>query len=335
MKWKGLILYGIISMLCGAPAIGADAIKSFHIQSPPWPSPDPILIAGPTKDTLGWSFRPLSEMQLTDLGFYDADGDGLLVSHHVGVWNSAGGLLADVFVPAGNAAALQGAYRYVAVPLLTLLPGETYVIGATAQGLPNFKGLEVTVFDSYPLYDVDPATLVVDSNLSLLSFRRFIAPEDGLPQLPPGDLNYPPLDILNEYTLAPNFQFNLVPEPGSLLSLSLLSLFLAARKNRSKARNRHATWLNSGDTIPIFQGIRGTQYRYSITHCGTRTYKTWRGGEPRATSRELRIPDAGSRIPIPESRFPAVGRRLPFWQFPCPPFPRPLSRCRLAAASDQ
>jgi hypothetical protein len=236
MKWKGLILYGIISMLCGAPAIGAEAIKNFEIQWPPWPSPDPILIAGPTKDTLGWSFRPLSEMQLTDLGFYDADGDGLLGAHRVGVWNSAGGLLADVFVPAGTAAALQSGYRYVSVPALTLLPGETYVIGATAQGLPNFKGLEVTVFDPYSFYYVDPATLVVDSNLSLLSFRRFIAPEDGLPQLPPGDLNYPPLDILNEYPLAPNFQFNLVPEPGSLLSLSLLSLFLAARKNRSKTR---------------------------------------------------------------------------------------------------
>jgi hypothetical protein len=228
-------------MFCCSAAIAAEAIKSFEIQSPPWPSPDPILIAGPTKDTLGWSFRPLSEMQLTDLGFYDANGDGLLVSHRVGVWNSAGGLLADVFVPAGTAAALQSGYRYVSVPALTLLPGETYVIGATSQGLPDFEGLEVTVFDPYPFYYVDPATLVVDSNLSLLSFRRFIAPNDGFPQLPPGDLNYPPLDILSEYTLAPNFQFNLVPEPGSLLSLSLLSLFLAARKNRSKARNRHPT----------------------------------------------------------------------------------------------
>jgi hypothetical protein len=244
MKWKGLILYGIISMLCGAPAMGAEAIKNFEDQWPPWPSPDPDLIlflGGLTKDTLGWSFRPLSEMQLTDLGFYDAGGDGLFVSHRVGVWNSAGGLLADVIVPAGTAAALQGGYRYVSVPALTLLPGETYVIGATSPELRNFKGLEVTVFDQYPFYYVDPATLVVDSNLSLLSFRRSIAPNDGLPQLPPGDLNYPPLDILNGYPLAPNFQFSLVPEPGSLLSLSLLSILLAARKNCSKTRNRHPT----------------------------------------------------------------------------------------------
>jgi len=74
------------------------------------------------------------------------------------------------------------------------------------------------------------------------------------------------------------------------------------------------------DAQPRAPGIQGTQYRYSITHFGTRTYKTWRGGEPRATSREpratsgepratsreLRIPDAGSRIPIPESRPSAV-----------------------------
>jgi len=50
-------------------------------------------------------------------------------------------------------------------------------------------------------------------------------------------------------------------------------------------------------------------------------------------ARLWRVP--GPRIPIPESRFPAIGRRLPFWQIPRPPFPRPLSRCLFAAANDQ
>jgi len=36
-----------------------------------------------------------------------------------------------------------------------------------------------------------------------------------------------------------------------------------------------------------------------------------RGGPPRAHL-------GGRRLGLAESRFPAVGRRLPFWQFPCP-----------------
>jgi hypothetical protein len=47
-----------------------------------------------------------------------------------------------------------------------------------------------------------------------------------------------------------------------------------------------------------------------------------------------RIPVPGSRPPIPESRFPAVSRRLPFWQFPRSPHlgPDPFRRSSLVFA---
>ena len=35
------------------------------------------------------------------------------------------------------------------------------------------------------------------------------------------------------------------------------------------------------------------------------------------------VPSCRNEGGFPASRFPAVGRRLPFWQFPCPSFPVP------------
>jgi len=86
----------------------------------------------------------------------------------------------------------------------------------------------------------------------------------------------------------------------------------------------------------------GENGRYKDVGCVLRTHadysRGWRGLEQRqgaCKARTLRglcvrspaLPlfrfslctlDSRSRFPVPESRFPAVGRRLPFWQFPRP-----------------
>lgn len=74
------------------------------------------------------SFTGLS---VTALGFQDADGDGLLSAHTVGIWNSIGTLIASASISAGTGATLDANYRYVnlVTPVL-LLAGQTYTIGA-------------------------------------------------------------------------------------------------------------------------------------------------------------------------------------------------------------
>ena len=84
--------------------------------------------------TLGYSFDVTvsTGILVTGLSVYDFDSNGLFDSHAVGLWDSAGTLLASATVPAGTAAPLDsGGFRYVtlATPLL-LAPGTNYAVGS-------------------------------------------------------------------------------------------------------------------------------------------------------------------------------------------------------------
>ncbi len=79
--------------------------------------------------TLGWQFSLSSTISVTDLGFFDADGDGLANDHGIGIWTSVGVLQGSAVVPAGTSAALLDGFRFVAVTPFVLGPGD-YAIGA-------------------------------------------------------------------------------------------------------------------------------------------------------------------------------------------------------------
>lgn len=79
--------------------------------------------------TVGWSFDVLDPISVTGLGWYDENQDGLGVAHEVGIWNSAGALLASTIVPAGIAGELDDIYRKVNISDITLNIGTGYVIG--------------------------------------------------------------------------------------------------------------------------------------------------------------------------------------------------------------
>jgi hypothetical protein len=100
--------------------------------------------------SVGYGFSLSTPLSLTALGFHDADGDGLLSAHAVGLFDATTrALLASATVPAGTAAALVDSYRWAAIPGLQLLPGS-YVIAATTPGDP-------TLFDPF-LYSASQAT---------------------------------------------------------------------------------------------------------------------------------------------------------------------------------
>lgn len=82
-----------------------------------------------SNQSVGWQFDVLSPISVTGLGWYDQGQDGLGVAHEVGIWDSAGVLLASAIVPAGTTGTLDGVYRKVLISTLNLGVGTGYIVG--------------------------------------------------------------------------------------------------------------------------------------------------------------------------------------------------------------
>jgi hypothetical protein len=79
--------------------------------------------------TFGWQFTVTSTLNVTDLGYYDAGGDGLAFSHQVGIFNDSTQLeLVSGTVDSGTTDPLIDGYRVIPVSY-TLLPGTYDVLG--------------------------------------------------------------------------------------------------------------------------------------------------------------------------------------------------------------
>jgi hypothetical protein len=92
-----------------------------------------VLRGAIVEDTLGTEFTVgATDLLVTRLGVYDADGDGLSLSHQVGIWRvSDQSLVASALVPAGTAATLVEDWRFVALgTTTTLTAGTIYRVGA-------------------------------------------------------------------------------------------------------------------------------------------------------------------------------------------------------------
>ena len=88
--------------------------------------------------TRGYVFIVTSPVQVTGLSVYDFEANGLVEDHTVGLWNSAGKLLASAFIPKGEGSPLDhsGKFRFVLLETPVLLDtGEGYRVGATFGGL--------------------------------------------------------------------------------------------------------------------------------------------------------------------------------------------------------
>src|SRR5262249_9195010 len=146
----------------------------------------------------GWFFTPTVNIVVTDLGYYDHGAPGLSSVHQVGIFLANGTPVVNTTIPSGAAASfvagtVDGTRLVSIIP--TLLTGVTqYYIEADNNGTDQFAfGTGAVTFASVITWNG-----FGDSNSN--SIFGTVSNNGGLPG-----------------NLGPNFQFNGVPEPGSLV----------------------------------------------------------------------------------------------------------------------
>jgi hypothetical protein len=159
--------------------------------------------------TRGWEFTLSQAINVTALGFWDADGDGLANAHEVGIFDTSSALLISATVPSGTVAPLVGpdGFRYVTLLSPLLLDPGTYRIGATFSDTDADQAAR----------EVAPAAA---AGLTYVGPRFTTGAGLSDPTEPSGNA---------EGIFGPNFQFNpvgVVPEPSTFILAGLGGLSL-------------------------------------------------------------------------------------------------------------
>ena len=203
----GAGLFALSAILFSAPSQAAQPVIAFSTAT------TQVL----SNFTIGYRFTVgASAITVTQLGVFDKNGDGLLSSHDVGIWDSTGTtLLASGTVASGVAGSLTANFRYVSIANLALSAGTSYLIGSTA-------GIDEWGFNNYTALVIDPAITVNENRYT--AGGALAAPTTNNPAFP--------------FFAGPNFQYATpggVPEPGTialLLASGFSSLGVLARNRR-------------------------------------------------------------------------------------------------------
>ena len=165
---------------------------------------DYLAVAG---DTLGYSFTLAGTTTVTQVGFYDYNGDGLSAATPVTIWNAGGTALASATVPAGTNSNELNGYLYVTLGAPVTLPAGTYTIGGYDGSNSDYVGFFATI---------TPA-----SGITYGGSRSGGGTAD-----PTGDPN----NFSNSY-FGPNFQFG-VPEPSTWVAIAAGAFLLGVASPR-------------------------------------------------------------------------------------------------------
>lgn len=190
--------------------------------------------------SLGFRFNVLSQVYVTDLGFFDYGQDGLTEAHEIGVWDPFGVLLGSASIAAGGGT-LDGWFRYVSVDPFALAIGEGYRIGATTGSEYYAYGATAITTDPaivytggayaassslvYPQYDARAYAAGYFGPNMMFAYEL---PETGSqPQDDPGESLYNLED--------PGLTVNPEPATMALLATGLVSLMGAGWLRRRRA----------------------------------------------------------------------------------------------------
>jgi len=148
--------------------------------------------------TVGWTFQSLTDISVTALGalIYNLPAG----STDVGLWDSGGTLLASVVVTSSST--LGNVSRYVAITPLLLTAGQTYYLGEySSSGTIQ----SVAIDPNDPTGPDGYATMGPGIQLEAAAYGN---PGFGFPTVTEG--------APGSAIIAPNFQFQPVPEPSTL-----------------------------------------------------------------------------------------------------------------------
>jgi len=109
----------------GTPPPAASSSPALSYAEPPSTERTPVSEAG----TFGWEFRPTVDIEVTELGCFDAGQDGLARAHRVGIFDAqTERLLASVTVRSKSR--LEGFFRWESLETpLVLKAGRVYLAG--------------------------------------------------------------------------------------------------------------------------------------------------------------------------------------------------------------
>jgi hypothetical protein len=158
----------------------------------------------------GWVFTVNAPITVTALGVYDFTGNGLTVSHDVGIFKQSDqSLVGSTTVPAGTVGTLIDNFRYESVNPFSLTQGDNYVIAMT---MPVRNG---------DLQSIADTSVVTASQITWVTSAFDYGSSLAFPN--PGNNG-----IFTEGMFGPNFTFettSVTPEPAyGVLGIGLTAL---------------------------------------------------------------------------------------------------------------
>ncbi len=114
--------------------------------------------------SVGWQFNVNTAVTVTALTWHDEGGNGLQVSHEVGLWDPAGNLIAGPVVVSSSSPINSEGWRSVSINPVVLNPGSGYIVGGF-----NGSGQTECLFFNVPTQTVNPSLTYIDATFSGLN----------------------------------------------------------------------------------------------------------------------------------------------------------------------
>ncbi|HSU30713.1 MAG TPA: DUF4082 domain-containing protein [Bryobacteraceae bacterium] len=170
--------------------------------------------------TLGFVFTANSSFQVDSLGWFDATGEGFSSQHTIGLFDSAGTLLASTTLSTSTSDTIDGGFRYHSIAPITLTAGSEYTLAGTSGGPMD----SWTVNDLVNDFAVNPA-FTIGPNAARFSYGTELVDPDS---------HFSDYLVYSGPNLEGQELISATPEPASFLLVAIAaSILLISRQLRT------------------------------------------------------------------------------------------------------